>query len=162
MLNRNSKKYSQVCLTNLFHDYKISDLNAAAFNLHRAWNTKEFKVDAKFIISEHLEYDTHLKRTNVSRVFFGKSNFKKMNVFLGWTVVLHASPVTPANLDKAIFLFFASLKECRGSRVPSFSPVSFGNEQAKLFGRDHRPLTPAVTSGLCICKTLKHINIAMH
>lgn len=36
------------------------------------------------------------------------------------------------------------------------------NEQAKLFGGDHRPLTSAVTSGLCICKTLKRINIAAH
>ena len=38
---------------------------------------------------------------------------------------------------------------------------SIWKEQTKLFGRDHWPLTCVVTSGLCICKTLKHINIAM-
>lgn len=35
------------------------------------------------------------------------------------------------------------------------------NEQAKLFGGDHWPLNWAVTSWLCICKTLKRINIVM-
>lgn len=36
------------------------------------------------------------------------------------------------------------------------------NERAKLFGGDRWPLNWAATSWLCICKTLKRINIVMH
>lgn len=44
----------------------------------------------------------------------------------------------------------------------AFFSHSTWNEQAKLFGGDHWPLNRAVTSWLCICKTLKCINIVMH
>lgn len=99
---------------------------------------------------------SYLKNTRFSCVFWIKYDFKK-HASLGELLsrMPHQSPqwIWGKSFSTQVW------KNAGG--VEPFSSHSVWNEQAKLFGRDQWPLTRVVTPGLCICETLKHINIAM-